>query len=519
MEAGPRLSPTSLVGRVVDSRYELLDYIASGTVTHVFRSWDGRLQRMVVVKILRESLSDGAGVADAFVDAARRAATLPRHPHTVQVYEAGRDAELTYMVTAFVSGTTVRELIASQAPLPVDRAFRICRQTAQALAFVHEHGIIHDGVEPSNLLLTPADEVRLTDIGIGRAIEMADLGRTRPLARAHPYLSPTQTGTEADVYALGVVLYEMLVSIPPFSEDDPVGLARRQMSADPPDPRLANPDIPATAAVVVWRALSLNQGYGTAGAFAAALQGFLLHKRSHPSLAVPSIGASQEESTVPLAPSVPAVKHVAPSMDESRRRRTRTSWRPWATLAFLLTIGIAVAGGYVVYRPLRDLLNGSSGGSTPTPIHHRLRPAAAHPRAKHGSRVAGAGVSSGGSAACTSGGPGVRLADMYAEEIRPAPGQPDVFDYTISNAASRCQNVKLLLTAFSGAQPTVAITNSTQDKIVLAAPGTHVYKRQFTFPSSSAGQVLTVRLTVTDPSGRITYGENTQPNLITVAAH
>ncbi|GAB2843622.1 serine/threonine-protein kinase [Lentzea nigeriaca] len=197
--------------RLIAERYELAELLGSGAMADVRRAWDTRLQRHVAVKLFRA----GSDVADVlrFDNEVKTLAALS-HPGLVQVHDAGTTAGTPFVVLQIVDGCTLRDRI-THGPLEVDDVRRLGAELADALAYVHAHGVVHRDIKPSNILLDRDGNAHLADFGLARLIGTTRLTRTDQLVGTAAYLAPEQVrgeefGHPVDVYALGLVLLECL---------------------------------------------------------------------------------------------------------------------------------------------------------------------------------------------------------------------------------------------------------------------------------------------------------------------
>jgi serine/threonine-protein kinase len=230
-------------------------------MARVYAAHDRVLERDVAVKVLRAGLPDPRA-RQRFEHEARFAARFV-HPHAVTIYDVGEDQQHPFFVMELVDGDDLAALLATRGPLPVPEAQRIADAMLDALGAAHRNGLVHRDVKPGNVLVARDGTVKLTDFGIAKAAAdaTADLTPTNQVLGTPKYLSPEQvTGARAtprsDLYAVGVVLYEMLAGQPPFRGDSPVALALAHREAPVPPLDERAPEVPAAVAAVVERALA-----------------------------------------------------------------------------------------------------------------------------------------------------------------------------------------------------------------------------------------------------------------------
>ncbi len=246
-------------GRVIAGRYEILDRISEGGMATVYRARRLADGAVVALKVLREQYSGDAEFVERFQREARAVSQL-RHPCMVEVYDSGADGPVHYIAMEYVEGSNLKEYLRREGRLAPERALRIAAQVADALAHAHAHGIVHRDVKPQNILLTADGQVKVADFGIARALSAATITHTGTVLGSVQYLSPEQArggavGEAADLYALGVVLYEMVTGRLPFEDDAPIALALAHIHRDPPPPRSLVPDLPERVEGIILRAL------------------------------------------------------------------------------------------------------------------------------------------------------------------------------------------------------------------------------------------------------------------------
>jgi len=246
--------------RILGGRYRLRRELARGGMAAVWEAEDKVLTRRVAIKVLHPHLAGDDGFRTRFRREAVAAAKLA-HPHIVTTYDTGRDGDFAYIVMELVEGTTIARLLKSQGPLPVARAIDVAAQVADALACAHSHGVVHRDVKPANILLREDGHVKVADFGIAKAGSGGDLTRTGVVMGTAKYLSPEQvSGSPADagsdIYALGIVLYEMIAGAPPFIGDTELSTAVARLTAAPGSLRDRRPDVPRSLEAVVLRSLA-----------------------------------------------------------------------------------------------------------------------------------------------------------------------------------------------------------------------------------------------------------------------
>ncbi len=230
------MNPT--VGTVLGDRYTLTGRIATGGMGEVWAALDTVLDRTVAVKLMNAVLSQESDFVERFRAEARHTAAL-QHPNIATVFDYGEDDGAAYLVMELVSGQPLSQIIADRAPLSAQETVAILIQAATALAAAHAAGVVHRDVKPANIMVTRDGTAKLTDFGISRAIDSVPLTQTGQVLGTAQYLSPEQalgqSATAAsDIYALGVVGYEMLTGERPFDTGSVVSTALAHVNQPPP---------------------------------------------------------------------------------------------------------------------------------------------------------------------------------------------------------------------------------------------------------------------------------------------
>ncbi|HLH24645.1 MAG TPA: protein kinase [Chloroflexota bacterium] len=268
------------VGSVLLARYKLNARVGAGGMATVYDGEDLLLGRRVAVKIPLPSFASDPAFVARFENEARAAAALA-HPNLVGVYDVGEDEGTRFIVMEFVDGETLKDLIRREAPLLPEDLVQVGTQVADALDAAHRRGLVHRDVKPQNILLTPEGRVKLADFGIALALGAESATRTGTVLGTADYLAPEVARGESatplsDIYALGVVLYEMCTGQLPYEGDSPLAIALQHIEAEPPRPRAWNPQVPAALEAIVLRAMAKAPGerFQTAAALAEALRAF-----------------------------------------------------------------------------------------------------------------------------------------------------------------------------------------------------------------------------------------------------
>lgn len=244
--------------RIIDGRYRILREIAQGGMATVYEALDLRLSRHVAVKIMHTMLAQGphrAQFEERFRREARSAAAIA-NPHIVQVYDTGVDQGLDYLVMEYVHGISLRRDMARQGVYPLKETLRIVGEILDGLASAHRAGVIHRDIKPENILINDRGHVEITDFGLARAAAQATLSSTGMLMGTAAYLAPetienNEASPQSDLYAVGIIAYEMLTGTVPFASDNPVTIVFKHVHEDVPSLARVCPGIdPSVAALV-----------------------------------------------------------------------------------------------------------------------------------------------------------------------------------------------------------------------------------------------------------------------------
>lgn len=251
---------SELIGQTLGGRYRILEEIGRGGMgAIVYKALDTDLDRVVAVKVLPSFLVRDPEYLERFHREAQAAAQLDG-PHILNVFDYGEKEGYTYLVMSYVSGGTLQDRLGR--PMAMEEVVDIISQVGEGLAFAHRRGVVHRDIKPGNILLTEDGQAVIADLGIAKILAASSLTKTSTVIGTPEYMSPEQgTGAKdvderSDIYALGVMLYEMLTGRVPFQADTPLALVHKHVYEPPPLPHSLNPAIPPAMERVVLRALN-----------------------------------------------------------------------------------------------------------------------------------------------------------------------------------------------------------------------------------------------------------------------
>ncbi len=377
------------LGTLIDGRYRVISRVGSGGMADVFLAEDQQLGRKVALKLLHRRFAEDPGFVERFRREARAAAGL-QHPNVVGVYDRGAYDGTYYIAMEYVPGRSLKQLIRDEAPLDPVRAIDLTTQILKAARFAHRHGVIHRDLKPHNVIVDDNGHVKVTDFGIARA-GASDMTETGSIMGTAQYLSPEQAQGHAvsatsDLYAIAVVLYEMLTGRVPFDAEAAVTIALKHVSEAPTAPTAINAQIPPALEQVVMWGLNKNPSDRPKdadefiAALAAARDSILAggdgqHTAAMAAVATPVgaavgrvgyVGDPVPPAPLVVAPVVPA--EPPPSAPPPQEDRRGNPW-PWVALLVALLIAGGAVAAYLLTRPAKVLV--------PNVIHDQLGTASA----------------------------------------------------------------------------------------------------------------------------------------------
>jgi eukaryotic-like serine/threonine-protein kinase len=357
-------------GRVVGQRYEIVRPLGKGGMGMVFEARDRVLDETVALKVLRTDVVSTPELARRFRQEIKLARRV-RHKNVCGIHEYGEDGSLRFIAMDLVEGTDLRREVQRRGPLPTREACDVALRIAEGLAAIHDEGIVHRDMKTANIMIDRNGSVRLMDFGIAKATQDAGTGLTATgvIVGTPEYMSPEQARGAAidprsDIYALGIILYEILTGDVPFRGDTPISTILKQIQEQPPLHGAAAARIPHELRPILARALEKDPEarFATAREMTTALRQAMtaLEMKSGATIGSrppPPAVATLAPSSMHLAPPPPPPPAPAPA----NSRRTRQARRPAAAIAWILagaTIGllvVAILGAVVGPRLLRSL--------------------------------------------------------------------------------------------------------------------------------------------------------------------
>ena len=250
------------VGKRLDGRYEIQEIIGVGGMAVVYKAYDNIDDRIVAIKILKEEFLANEEFRRRFKNESKAIAVLS-HPNIVKVYDVSFGDKLQYIVMEYIDGITLKEYIEQQKVINWKEALHFTTQILRALQHAHDKGIVHRDVKPQNIMLLQNGNIKVADFGIARFSRNETRTMTESAIGSVHYISPEQargeiTDEKADIYSVGVVLYEMLTGQLPFQSDNAVSVAIMQLQSDATRPRDINPDIPVGLEQITLKAMQKN---------------------------------------------------------------------------------------------------------------------------------------------------------------------------------------------------------------------------------------------------------------------
>ncbi len=359
--------------RLLGDRYDLIEVIGSGASAITWRGLDRRLDRAVAIKVLRRDQEQDAAYVQRFEREARLSASIS-DAHVVQVFDAGRQDGWLYLVMQFVDGEDLKHYIERRGPIPASEARDIARQILEGLAAIHRAGILHRDIKSQNVLIDRDGRVRVTDFGIAQATVDQGLTSAGLAVGTAAYMAPEQAeagqlSEATDIYAVGVVLYEMLTGRLPFERPTATATMLAHINEVPVAPARAAPAlrIPPLLDGVVLQAMakSPENRFRSANAMARALSGNMNDPGATTKITLPPEQQATRVATQPQ-PARPPAAYQQPVARPVERSTGGGRWLLNVTL-FVILLAMVVVAAYLATEYLRDRESSPAGAGNPTP--------------------------------------------------------------------------------------------------------------------------------------------------------
>ena len=332
--------------------YRILEEIASGGQASVHKAWDTRTGQLVALKVMHPHLAKDSDYLERFHREARLAAAIT-HPNVVRIFDVGQDGKAHYMALEYLP-LSLHDLIQTQGRLPVERAVETTLQVAMGLKVAHDQGIIHRDIKPQDILIDTNGTAKVTDFGISRAADFATMTRTGAIMGTPHYMSPEQAkglpvDPRTDLYALGIVLYQMLTGEVPFDADTPWEVIRQQIEGRARPLRRIRGDVPRAVEQVVNRCLEKDPGkrYQSAKEMIQSLERELPNGAYRPpqQASAPPQRTSSKHSAVDPAPKPAASPPSREKVADRPRRSQRKAWAWGFASVFAVLAALMIIGG------------------------------------------------------------------------------------------------------------------------------------------------------------------------------
>lgn len=347
------------IGKKINDRYLIIGNIGSGGMANVFLARDLILDREVAVKVLRYDFQNDQAAIRRFQREALAATELV-HPNIVSVYDVGEEDGQQYLVMEYVKGMDLKRYIQTQYPIAYDKVVDIMDQILSAMSLAHHHRIIHRDLKPQNILINEEGVVKITDFGIAIALSETSITQTNSMLGSVHYLSPEQARgsmatNQSDIYAMGIILYEMITGRVPFDGESAVTIALKHFQDELPDIHIYSQQVPQALENVVLKATAKDpiNRYKTTEEMQADLYTSLDANRAQEAKWSPVPILDETRAIEPVEEVVPE----APSVSEDVVKEQPTKKKPkrrWWILPLIVLLIVLTAGGYWVYASGRQ---------------------------------------------------------------------------------------------------------------------------------------------------------------------
>lgn len=350
-------------GYVLNGRYKIVNVLGEGGMANVYVAYDLILKRSVAVKLLRLDMRDDPTAVRRFQGEAMSLTELT-DSHIVMIYDIGEEDGNQYLVMEYVKGMDLKQYIKQEYPFSLTRVLEIMQQILQAVGDAHQHGIIHRDLKPQNILIDQEGNVKITDFGIALAVSSSTLTKTNTVMGSVHYISPEQARgsivtKQADIYSLGIILFEMLTGHVPYRGENAVSIIMKHYKEAMPSVRQEEPNVPQALENVVFHATAkdLRDRYTTVEQMAEDLRTCLSPGRANESKWLPSF-ENDDETKVLLPPSDSELSDKDQSLadegfdQDQISKKTKKKWskkKRWLfVLSFLLVLLVGTGLSYAM---------------------------------------------------------------------------------------------------------------------------------------------------------------------------
>ena len=376
-----------MVGRLIDGRYQVRSRIARGGMATVYLATDLRLERRVAIKVMHDHLAEDSAFKERFIQEARSAARLA-HPNVVNVFDQGQDSDTAYLVMEYLPGINLRDLLKEHGKLTTEQTLDVMEAVLSGLSAAHKAGIVHRDLKPENVMLADDGRIKIGDFGLARAVS-ANTATGAALLGTIAYLSPELVtrgiaDARSDIYAVGIMMYEMLAGEQPFRGEQPMQIAYQHANDSVPTPSTKNPNVPAELdELVLWATardpnerprdarILLEQVVETQSQLQTALPtgATAIIQRTTVMPAAATFGTGDQTQVIraqqPSGPVKPVSDATAALTLQANRRHSRAWW--WIVLFILLAGAAGGTGWYFGAGPGSQVAIPTDGviGATP----------------------------------------------------------------------------------------------------------------------------------------------------------
>lgn len=341
-----------LTGKILNERYRVEEKLGEGGMAYIYKAVDTKLERPVVLKVLKEEMAKDPEFLGRFKREAQSVAKLS-HPNILTVYDIGEENGINYIVMEYFEAASLKDITKGKL-LPFNKIYDIAAKILDALSYAHENGIVHRDIKPHNILINQDNVLKVTDFGIAKAFTSDTLTSTGSILGSVHYFSPEQAQGKSvdetsDIYSLGVMLYELAAGKLPFEGDTPVAVALKHVQESPLPPMEVNPSIPPAFEKIILKAIEKDPGkrYRSASEMMKDIAG--LSKK----IEAPPVSARVQEPTLIMKPSEELRRSLKSEEVPASVKGLNAGW--WVLVIILI---LAIAGGGYFYwtRYLQEIV-------------------------------------------------------------------------------------------------------------------------------------------------------------------